>query len=547
MRKLILLFIAILLSAEANAQLDNSFISGATKKEVDTLAFDYMKENVKLNEGLLEREIDPEKYIVGPNDIFSILINTSKTIQFKTPISPSGVILLRGIGGVDVKENTLAEATRKIEDKIRSVYKTDEIYVVLEDIRKFKVVVSGAVGKPSTVQSTAAERVNEAIDKAGGFKYNGSLRNITLFRDRSNERIKVDLLRFYKLGEKDHNPTLLGGDHIIVAPSSDNIIVGIYGEVPSPGEFEFAEGDSLSTIIKIGQGFLQSSNLDSVEVVRMNPTGMEHIYLDLNHWKGVLYSEQNLPGDIRLQPGDRIYIRKRYDWDETQYAILEGEVLYPGKYAINEETDRVYDLIKRAGGFTENASLDHIEFIRQEELEIKDLEMERLYKMIASEMSESEFRYFQAKKTEKKGSMAIDFNEIMKNPSDEVNNIMLRNKDSIIVSKKKYHINVQGRVNNPGLITFQAGYSYKDYINAAGGYGFRADVDETLITKPRGEQFLAENMDYTLEPGDVILVPPEKEYSYTELFTTTLTVVTQIISIVAIVFTISQQSNSNNK
>lgn len=64
MRKLILLFIAILLTFESNAQLDNSFISGATKDEVDTLAFDYMKENVKLNEGLLEREIDPEKYIV---------------------------------------------------------------------------------------------------------------------------------------------------------------------------------------------------------------------------------------------------------------------------------------------------------------------------------------------------------------------------------------------------------------------------------------------------------------------------------------------------
>jgi protein involved in polysaccharide export with SLBB domain len=219
--------------------------------------------------------------------------------------------------------------------------------------------------------------------------------------------------------------------------------------------------------------------------------------------------------------------------------MISGEILYPGKYAIDEKQDRVYDLIKRAGGFTDKASLDHIEFIRQEEMEIKDLEMERLSKMIPSEMSESESRYFQAKKTEKKGSMAIDFNEIMRDPSS-INNIMLRSKDSIIVSKKKYHINVQGRVNNPGLITYQEGFSYLDYINSAGGFGFRADEGETIITKPRGEQFLAENMDYKLEPGDVILVPPEKEYSYTELFTTTLTVITQLISIAAIVITISK-------
>ncbi len=539
MRNIIVLIFVFLFAFESYAQLDNSYISGATKEEVDTLAFDYMKENVKLNAGLLEKEIDPEKYIVGPNDIFSILINTSKTIQFKAPVSPSGVILLRGIGGVDVKENTLAEATDKMIKKIKSVYNTEEVYVVLEDIRKFKVVVSGTVGKPSTVQATAAERVNEAIDKAGGLKFNGSLRNITLYRDESNTRINVDLLKFYKLDDKTQNPTLLGGDHIIVAPSADNILIGIYGEIPSEGEFEFMDGDSLSTLIKFAQGFLQSSNLDSVEVVRMNPTGLEHKYLDLNSWRHILFSSSKLPNDMRLQSGDRVYIRKKYDWSETQYAVIDGEILYPGKYAIDEEHDKVYDLIKRAGGFTEYASLDHIEFIRQEELEIKDLEMERLSKMLPSEMSESESRYFQAKKTEKKGSMAIDFRELL-NDSSNINNIKLRNKDSIIVTKKKYHINVQGRVNNPGLITYQAGYNYLDYINAAGGYGFRADESETIVTKQKGEQFLAENLDYKLEPGDVILVPPEKEYSFTDLFTQSLTVVTQLVSIVAIVITISK-------
>ncbi len=539
MRNLILLFSILLLSTESFAQLDNSFITGATKKEVDTLSYEYMKENVKLNEGLLEREIDPDLYIVGPNDIFSILINTSKTIQFKTPISPSGEILLRGIGGVDLKGCTLNESIKRIKAKIKSVYSTDEVYVVLEDIRKFKVVVSGAVGKPSTVQATSAERVNEAIDKAGGLKYNASLRNITLYRDKDNKRIKVDLLRFYKLGEKDKNPILLGGDHIIVAPSADNVSIGIFGEVPAEGEFEFLEGDSLSTLIKFAQGFLPSSNLDSVELVRINETGIEYNYLNLNEWKKQLYSGKSLNQDVALQAGDRVFIRKKYNWAESQYAMISGEILYPGKYAIDEKQDRVYDLIKRAGGFTDKASLDHIEFIRQEEMEIKDLEMERLSKMIPSEMSESESRYFQAKKTEKKGSMAIDFNEIMRDPSS-INNIMLRSKDSIIVSKKKYHINVQGRVNNPGLITYQEGFSYLDYINSAGGFGFRADEGETIITKPRGEQFLAENMDYKLESGDVILVPPEKEYSYTELFTTTLTVITQLISIAAIVITISK-------
>jgi len=69
-----------------------------------------------------------------------------------------------------------------------------------------------------------------------------------------------------------------------------------------------------------------------------------------------------------------------------------------------------------------------------------------------------------------------------------------------------------------------------DYINQAGGFGYRADINETFIAKSKGEIFLAKDKNYILEPGDVILVPPQKEVSFTEVFTQVVATVSQLMT-----------------
>jgi len=45
-------------------------------------------------------------------------------------------------------------------------------------------------------------------------------------------------------------------------------------------------------------------------------------------------------------------------------------------------------------------------------------------------------------------------------------------------------------------------------------------------------------MKYVLEPGDVILVPPEKEISFTEVFKDVITTIAQLATILGVIFTI---------
>ncbi|MFH1049792.1 MAG: SLBB domain-containing protein [bacterium] len=508
-----ILFLFPLLPAKSqlDRSIDNSYLTGATKKEVDTLHLRTAKQIADETAGLLEKEINPETYIMGPGDELMVSIVSSKTIEHRVTVSPDGKILIPGIGIVDVKGKNLIETEDIIQKCVDKVLKSYEVYISLVKLREFKVIVSGSVRKPAIVPATAADRVSEIIERAGGLKYDASVRNIILLRNDGSEIIPVDLLKF-NIGDKDANPTVLGGDHIIVPPSNEEHTIQIWGEVGLEGIFEYVNGDSLSTLVKFAHGFLKSADLSTVEIARFesNNGRTERFFADINFWEKDYYITKNLQGDIPLYNGDRVFIRPKANWQEKRMVVIEGEVNFPGRYAINKDDSKVFDILKRAGGFTDEASLDGAILTRQKEIEKVDQEMVRLRSIDASEMSENERRYFQARRNEQKGVMAIDFQNIWKNPNSE-DNIVVIDEDSIYVPSKKIFINVQGRVNNPGLVVFKPGFTYLDYIQLAGGFGFRAEENETLVVKKKGEQFLAEDMNYILEPGDNILVPPEYE------------------------------------
>jgi len=521
------------------SQVENYEFSSAKPGILDTVAMQTSQRIVEESTGILEKEIDPDQYIMGPGDKLKIVVIGSKTREYLIFVSPDGRVLIPDAGLVDLKGKTFREAERDIIKKLGSTFRTKDIFVVLSDVRKFKVSISGAVKKPSIVPTTAVDRVSEVVEKAGGFKPDGSIRKIQLFRSGTTEPFQIDLMKYFKLGYDHSNPYVLGGDRIIIPNMNQEHTIAIRGEIPFPGEYEFVMGDSLSTLIKFGNGFYESSFLDSVEFVRFNNGIVEKRYLDLNSWRDLIYSNEALTDDFPLQSGDRVYIRKDPRLTEIYEVIIQGEILYPGKYAVDGVTTRVSDIVNLAGGVTHKASLEASLLYRQDEMDSKDMEMERLRTIPPGEMSESEYKYYQARLNERVGVMAISFPKLMNNPNAE-DNIILLNRDSIIISEKKYFINVQGRVNNPGLVVYKPNYTYLDYINAAGGFGFRSDEGATMVVKSKGQQFDAESRNYVITPGDYILVPPKEEISWGNIAMTTLTVVAQLVAVVGVVIAVSR-------
>jgi protein involved in polysaccharide export with SLBB domain len=396
-----------------------------------------------------------------------------------------------------------------------------------------------------TISAYSTDRVSEILDRSGALNPNSSIRNIKLVRAETKEVLRVDLAKYFVTLNEDLNPYVQGGDNIIVPEISKDITIHISGEIPvKDQDYEFVENDSLSTLIRLAQGFLKSSFLDSVEFIRFNENtkNYEKTVLNLTNWVGKIYNfNEVLDNDFELNPGDRVYIRKNPNWVKLTYIKIDGEVKYPGKYSIPNDNTKIADIINAAGGFTESAAPELSEYIRQEEADLPDFELERLRKISPTDMSESENRYFQARIREKKGLMSVDLENALKN-INSLDNIIVENRDSVFIPKKKNYIIVQGRVNSPGAIIYNENMTYLDYIELSGGFGFRADEKETFITKPGGQQFLASEMKYKIEPGDVILVPPQKERDIWPLFLETFTLVTQIITVASVVITLSNST-----
>jgi len=521
----------------------NKAITGATPGWVDTLSTERAKEASSGNKGLVDKPINPDLYIVGPGDEFKVTIQQYEPIELVVTISPDSKVYIPKIGLIDAKNKTLTEVYKLIKKEIQNVFNTENIYVVLDQVKQFKVRLSGNVPKSMTIAAYSTDRVSEILDKSGALNPNSSTRNIKLVRAENKEVVNVDLAKYFVTLNEELNPYVRGGDNIIVPEVSNDITIHISGEIPiKDQDFEFVENDSLSTLIRLGQGFLKTSFLDSVEFVRYNESNKEYEtkIIDLSSWEGQIYNFKNtLAGDFKLQPGDRVYVRKDPNWVKNTYIKIDGEVKYPGKYPIKSEKTRIADIIMAAGGFTEFAAPELSEYIRQEEADLPDFELERLRKIAPTDMSESENRYFQARIREKKGLMSVDLENAIKNISS-VDNILVENRDSLFIPKQKNYIIVQGRVNSPGAIIFNDNMTYLDYIALSGGFGFRADDSETFITKPGGQQFLASDMNYILEPGDVILVPPKKEQDLWPLVFQSATLITQVITVFSLIITLSK-------
>lgn len=504
--------------------------------EYDTVGYKMAIELAKETSGLLDKEINPSEYYVGPGDVFHLFTDIPGTRIEDVQMSPDGKLMIQGVGAVSVRGMTLSQAEQAASAAIRRVFKANTVSLTLKKVRSFKITVVGAVRKPGIIPASATDRVSEVIDRAGGMMFNASLRHIVIRRD-SSLPVTVDLMR-YLSGELAFNPTLRGGDVVYVPVASEKGNIEVAGEVGEPGKFEFRQGDSLFTVLRFAQGLLVSSYLDSVEIVRFTGRGneIERLYVaipDVNLNNISSDKKANIP----LEIGDRIYVRAKPNWLEQRAVAITGEVRYPGRYAVYQDSTKLSEVIQRAGGMLETASLENIQMVRRRDMYEGDRELSRLYNTPITEMTESELRYFKARSRENPGVMSVDFRKVIEK-YDIQNDIVVADQDSISVPVQKNYINVVGKVVNPGRVLYRPEYTYLDYIALAGGFGYRSDPDETLIIKPRGEQALAENTKLSIEPGDNILVPEQSEVKFIDVFTRALTIATQLITIGGIVYTI---------
>ena len=153
------------------------------------------------------------------------------------------------------------------------------------------------------------------------------------------------------------NITLLPFDELTVLTNStfeDVAMVSISGAIRQPGKFRYHESLTVKDVFTLSGGFKLGAALNRIEVFRLvleenTPTRTIATTLQVD---SLFQSINGMPINLTLQPFDEIVVRSIPEFELQKFVTIEGEVAYPGKYAILKDNEAIASIIKRSGGLT---------------------------------------------------------------------------------------------------------------------------------------------------------------------------------------------------
>jgi polysaccharide biosynthesis/export protein len=472
----------------------------------------------------LEAPIDPDKYVVGPSDILGVNIWTVPPLSFILTVTPEGTLIVPSVGEIHVSGLKLALAKERVLSEIRKRYLFGNPTVTLLDTRDIVVTITGNVRYPGRYKMNAAQRVDRLVQEANQLvqtnqpklvnqniqrdenpNYNpatASKRAIVL-RRRDGTTRHVDIQEFFATKNEARDPFLLEGDEVFVPRTDDTRnLFAVYGAVNAQGRFEFVPGDSIFGAIKLAYGFTKLANPDSIELVRINSANGELNSTTIKEGDLFPGSAMNLP----LEPGDRILVHEKFDQREDYRVYVEGEVKFPGIYPITKDQTRLSQVIREAGGFSEFASLQSAELIRNS-VHVDEGQLNRMLRQRGNiNPEDNAYVSVEGDIQVRRNDVNVDFEKLFL-AKDTTQDILLQSEDRIVVPSAQKTVHVFGQVVTPGNVPFINGEDVDYYIRHAGGYTDDAEKGDVAVIKWTTRQWF-EPGKTKVEEGDFIWVPP---------------------------------------
>jgi protein involved in polysaccharide export with SLBB domain len=293
---------------------------------------------------------------------------------------------------------------------------------------------------------------------------------------------------------------LLDGDWIFVPRRDFNSFISIYGAVNKQGVYEFVEGDSLKDLIAIAGGFLESADIENIEISRLDENGALKEKIQVN-FKDIL--DGKAP-DIKLEKNDRILVPEKRTLKQDYKVYVDGEVNYPGFYPISRNGTKLSEILEKAG-INRYAELGEAIILRGRANNYKDIH--ELYPALLLKgfgLADEDSIYFnrELRLLSSFQFVAVNLEDVINGKSD----CELQDNDLIYIPPKTNSVYVFGQVNNPGFVEYKDGEDYRYYISKAGGFSQLARKGDVKVIKRKTYNWYdAESV--TIEPGDFILVP----------------------------------------
>lgn len=475
------------------------------------------------------------------NDVISVPVRKS-TIGIKGKVRRPGIFelkpgetlsdLLNFAGGLENDAGSKVEIRRilPIEYRKNSTENIQQIWVDLDQSDEVELLdgdnvtvislfvtdqfvsIEGQVKNPGEFSLSPNMKITDLLELAGGVFTADHWSKVYPFRadlirsDRNATTTEILPIQLDKLkaGDESLNLTLQADDKIVIYPTEINKYrktVEIFGAVRNPGAYTLDENMGLTDLILRAGGFSYSAYPAEVIINSIDPFAMNGTALSTEVKYKVdpkLFDTFTLPDDHKLKNKDQVFVRTHPEFQVQRNIVIDGEVKFPGVYALGEKGENLASIIERAGDMTEEAFIEGLRIMRGE----KRLILER------------------------KGRNRVDLD------------LPLRPGDHIFIPKHTHTVEILGEVNSPGLVQFRKGLSVEDYIKIAGNLTQAGDSKTIAVYYANGEsksKFLF--FDPEVREGSKIVVykkPDELPLDKTVFLTEFTTIVIQSLSLLLV-------------
>lgn len=404
-----------------------------------------------------------------------------------------------------------------------------------------RVEIKGAVYRPGYYElGKNINTVKELVDAASGLKGNAFTNRAIITREKDDLTTETIALNLKTLLEGSTADIQLKKNDVLFIASDSILIdlgdVTIHGDVTNPGKYSYAEHMSIEDLIIQAGGLLNSASIAKVDVARrlvdplstISSSEISKIFT-FNIKNGLIVDGSP---EFELKPYDQIYIRRSPGYQEQRNIMISGEVLFPGTYALQEKTERLSEIIKKAGSLTGHAFPQGARLIRQK---TKDeiLRQQSMIDMIKrGGMNDS--ISMNSMDIDPYYNIGIELDKAIANPKSEYD-LVLRAGDKIIIPEYDNTVKINGAVMYPNTVLYKRGENLSYYIEQAGGFTDLAKKKNAYIVYTNGTVAKAKkHNNAAIQPGCEIIIP-SKERSAKMSLAEKISIGTSITSMASVV------------
>lgn len=379
-----------------------------------------------------------------------------------------------------------------------------------------RIEVQGAVYRPGMYElGEGTHTVRELIGRAEGLREDAFRGRALLFRERDDltpEIVAVDLEGV--LSGRLTDISLRRNDVLVVSSVPDLEDRGgftIGGEVARPGVYPYAAHTTVEDLIVQAGGLLDGASTVKVEVSRRlkdpkstTPSnGVGKVYA-FSLKEGLVVDGE---AGFELAPFDVVEVRRSPGYQPQRQVVLDGEVVFTGNYTLIRKNERLSDLVKRAGGITDDAYVRGGRLIRrmnEEERAVRDAALRA-----AQQNRGADSVSLEKLMADDYYAVGIELDKALSNPGSDYD-VVLREGDRLVVPEYVSTVKINGDVMYPNTTVYLKDKRVKYYIAQAGGYGARAKRNKAYIVYMNGRVARVKGR-AKVEPGCEIIVPSKRD------------------------------------